>query len=323
MAKTKRAPIRGLAPSGGRNPRYTKPSKRRGGGRKKSKKKILVSSKQVKKWNKASTDSKMDISTFYHHKRDSTQLICAENSSKFLNTTGVTKSNIEERLMALKKMNTNVAIAVPLTTDIVTNTEGQKIDCKIGTFARAVNNFATPVWCDIYCLVPKKDTSLSPTQAFNNGLDSITNGTDAVSNTSVHVYLSWSPDFRALWEIKSHKKVCLAPGESVTLGYSKKFKYEPNVTDHHTPAYQSKYGGHNYGIRVEGTLGHSETTSTNVGTGIAGVDLLIDTTLRVRYDAGLKTVSYEVENTSGAQTGGTVVGYPTNAKNTTFDADVS
>lgn len=310
-----RAQNQGMARNG-RNPRFTK-SKGPSRTKKRKGKKVLVSSKQVKKWNKASTNALGDMGIHHEWLRHAHQTICAANESIFENSTGTTVLVLQSMMDQLPVTNTSGATVTFNDTSFVGATRQQKVLVEVGSNCIFANNFGTPVWVDVYCFEPNKDTGLEPSTTIDSGLAD--NG--AVSNTNFAVYPSWSKEFTSLWNIHKHKRVCLAPGESCNLGYKKKFQYQPAVVDSHSLEYQKRYGGHCYGVRVEGTIGHSETTATNVGTGIAGVDWLENIHVKVTYPAGTKMINYKVTDNATVQTGGTVVGWPSNAANTIYTTD--
>lgn len=314
MARKRNGGRSGMSTSGRRNPRFTKSTKpkRR---TKKKKKLVLVTKTQVKKWNKASVNAKVDLSTYHHYIRTVKQTLCAANSSVFDAEDGMLVSKLEGLIDLIKVVNS----VQPATAkaNIINTTLSQKVRVEMGTNARWINNFGIPVWVDVYCLVPKKDTSITPEVAFTGGLTDV----DAPSATSVFTYPSWSNDFNHLWKMKSHKKTCLAPGESMSLGFKKKFNYDPSIPDVQLETFQKAFGSHVYACRVEGTLGHDAADLTKPASSIAGVDWHIDAHVKVIYDAGgMKLITYDVQNLAEAPAGLVVVGWPTNAENTTFDA---
>lgn len=308
----------GGVPAGGRrNPRFNAPKKSYKKGAYKTRHDKSVSAKQIKKWNKAASNALIDISYYHHYERKAKVVSCVANSSAFDTTTGLNMSSLEGKLSAVPMVDTSVSPPVKADTDLTPTSStnfSQQFDIKYGTHAQWSNNYAVPVWIDAYCLVPKEDTIHSPVTAFANGLVDQGN----VSATSVHVFPSHSATFNQFWKINDHKRVCLAPGESVHLGYKKGFKFDPSHIDFDSSDYQAKYGSHTYATRIQGCFGHSLTTPANTGSSIASVDLVVDEHLKLKYEGGIKMTNYTMVDVALAQTGGTVIGWPGNAANTVY-----
>lgn len=298
----------------GRNPRFTSTKgKRKQSGRRKKKKLVLVTSKQVKKWNKGAKDAQIDLATSHQHERVQLSTNSVANSSKFANHTGFNITRLEQMIDDLVYINTSTSTA----TEEISNTlsiKQQFINCRVGSTATWYNNFGVPLWVDVYCYVPKVDTNLLPDIFFANGLVDVN-----ASATSVFVYPSWSKELTKAWGIHSHKRVCLGPGESVHLGYKYHMpNYDPTFSDSHAFDYQKKSGAHTYAVRVEGCIGHDDTTEL-VGTSIAKIDWKIDFHVKTVYPGGFKGTRYKTVEPANSQSNGTVIGWPTNASNTKFN----
>lgn len=305
--------------AGSRNPRFTK--KVTGAGRRRSKKKkskrVAVTNKQVKKWNKAVKDSKSDLACFNNRYITTGNNNCAANVSSFVINYTVDMTTIQQMMASVPYYDEAGARTTRNPTD---QTYAQTLRCTLTTNGTWYNNYAVPCWLSIYVAVPKEDNALSPMTAFTNGLTA--EGT--ISATGTLTYPSHSKEYTKMYEHKTCKSVCLQPGESISASYEKKFNFDPSLFDSHTEAQQSRYGTHFYLSRIQGVTGHAVASVTpgplNVGTSIARVDFKAVTNLKIIYDSGGgKTTDVNFSETGLlAQTGGTVVGWPTNAENTTY-----
>lgn len=297
----------------GRNPRFTKPTKRASRGKKK-KKFVIVTKKQVKKWNKASLNAKIDLSKHREYHRFVGQITCSHKQSVFAQAYGLSVLGLEAFLDTLVFADTSVDPVGIKTSNIVSSTTAQKIQVEVGTFTRWANNFAVPIWLDVYLFVPKGDTDDTPTSLFVDGLVPI----GSVTVNSVFVHPSWSENLKSIYEMANHKKVCLAPGESVSLSFKKKFRYDPTDNNIVPENYRRKYGSHFYNARIEGVVGHGHDVNADICSSAASIDFHTDVKVKVIYDGGgMKFNRIKVEDNSATnQAGGTVVGWSGNAANT-------
>lgn len=301
-----------------RNPRFTKKIGKRNGGRKRGKKLVIVSKRQVKKWNTAAKNAKIDIGTTHDYFREHLQTSCIANGSRFQISANYTVTQLVDFVASnstwVKDTTTNPAtISGPVNPQpSAAAQQQQKYQLEIQSKGCWFNNNAQPFWVDVYCWTPKGATALQPEVAFQAGL------TDKGSTdfTSPFVYPSHSDVLMKSWKIQSHKRVCLAPGESVTLYFRKKVKYDPSFVDSQTDIYQEALGSHAYCVRLEGCVGHSLTTPANVGTAIAKVDFIKDQHVIFKYSADMQSTRYIFTTPDSAQTGGTVIGWPSDADNT-------
>lgn len=299
-----------------RNPRYTKGvntfKKKRGH---KKKKLVLVSKKQVKKWNKAAVDANTDLSK-YEHRYLSTHIVtCAANKMKFDVCYNFDATVLEAMLNAVPYANKDGLMTNRNPTSL---TYDQVLKLKMFSTGTWYNNYAVPVWVNVYIMTPEEDTSTTPLLAYADGMTSI-NQSD---QDNVLCYPSQSPILRTLWKNASTKQVCLQPGESVSLSLKRSISYDPATQDASNLSFRKAIGAHQYLVRVQGALGHGVSVATNVGTSIAGVDFKCSTSLKMKYDSGagkVENISYTT-SALGAQTGGTVIGWATNAENTAYNA---
>lgn len=157
----------------------------------------------------------------------------------------------------------------------------------------ACNNYAIPCKIRVYLVIPKKDTSLPPELAITNGFLDI----GGISNTDPLSYPTDSILFKDLWKIEKSVSKVLQPGECIKMTHSSKnFEYDPSFVDAHGLIFQAKLGAHVYLVKLEGVVGHDTVITTEHATSQSGIDVRIDQTIKVTYDAGIDLV-YHVNAT--------------------------
>lgn len=203
-------------------------------------------------------------------------------------------SLIETPLAGLKYY--NPATPGTLTTaDGATGTFSHKfLFDSIYSHVRCVNNYQTPVYCTLYLLTPKGDTSVAPQEAFTSGLADI----GSPSATSPLVHPTDSPVFNELWKIHKSVSKRLGPGQEMTLSHSiKKLVYDTAYNDAHTSTFKKIEGAHVYLIRVEGSLGH-DLSSNQQGRLPCGVDYEMNRKYVIKYNAGIDLTTLVVNDAS-------------------------
>lgn len=202
------------------------------------------------------------------------------------------------------------------------NKAQQSIAMKVTSNIQLANNYAIPVWVDVYAIAAKGDHDENPDTAVRDGWYDIglpTTVSHLGSNSTI-IYPSGSKNFKSFWDIKSHKKVCLQPGESTFLGYKKRFKYNPAVQQEApTTTWHERFASHGFLVRMEGTLGHDDAVPAKVLEANGGVDTKFTTRLSMRYDGGGKfnQITYATDKDVTGE-GATVVGWGSNAENAKF-----
>lgn len=322
MPKAKSKSVRTVGGGRGqRKPRFTKPTSKKPRS-KKTKKLVLVTGKQVKKWNKAATTAALDMGILQYHDREVFQHTCAVKLASHTSIDGMTLTNVRAPLGQLTYFRTQSGSTTPVT-DLVDMralaNRSVAIRYTIASHCTFANNFAAPFWIDVYCLVPKGNQNVSPEDMITKGLADVNVFGDVTNHpvlTSVQAYPSMSPAFRDTWEIQSHKRVCLAPGEAVHLGFKKKniLADESNV-EHENFTYMQQYGCHTYMTRLEGVVCHDSVNKTNVATSNASVDCIVDYSWKIRYGAGAKMTTNFLINGTASINNSAVVGWPSNSTN--------
>lgn len=173
---------------------------------------------------------------------------------------------------------------------------------KIYTSIICRNNYQSPAKVRVYMCKVKDDTNIDPVTAFTNGLADIGSPT----STSPLVFITDSPQFNDLWKIHSSEMATLQPGEEMKMTYSvPAFQYDPSLVDSHNQAYQTRYHGCVFVVRVEGVIGH-DTSVDQQGSLQAGVDIQMDRTFTVKYSAGADIEYLVVQDESDTFTNGGV-----------------
>jgi len=220
----------------------------------------------------------------------------AVNECELVGTSGSSITKLETVISNLRYFNP----ATPgtyTTVDFTSGSQSKSIRVKLYSKINLRNNYVVPAKVDIYCVIPKVDTSISAVTAISNGFADI-GGVDIDSSL---MYPTDSPQFNQVWKIVKHTHFTLKAGGERTMNFSKPyFDYDPSLYDTHTELYQKNYGGHQYVIRVTGVLAHDSAVSTEEGFSKAGVDYTVVTTYTCRYAAGAD-IKYIIVN-DGADT---------------------
>ncbi len=174
------------------------------------------------------------------------------------------------------------------------------------------NNNAVPFWLDTYVMTPKGSTNDTATVLYISGAGK-SGAWDVSSNFA---YPSMSTDLTTVWKFAKHKRLILQPGQICSLSYKKRFKFSPSTFATNSDTWQDRYASHTYVSRIEGLLGHDNTTSTDLGTSKASADWKIDYKVRVTYGAGTKFEDMSFNTSEQGTQVATVIGWPTNAENT-------
>lgn len=172
------------------------------------------------------------------------------------------------------------------------------------------NNYQVPCKVRLYAMVPKIDTSITPTASYSNWL---TDNLLAGNTTDPCVYLTDSQETMANWRIVKSKIVTLAPGREsvITYGVPKMVAYDSSIADSHALTYQPKFGGCVFVAFVEGVVGH-DTAGAEQGLLASGIDYTLERTFVCKYPAGIDCRFLYSSNTLDASfTNGGVVSQQT------------
>jgi hypothetical protein len=160
-----------------------------------------------------------------------------------------------------------------------------------------VNNFDIPSIFDVYLLRVKLQTSSNPETILTAG-DSDKGVADA--DTNLLTYPSDFKHFNRVFAIEKHQRVILRAGDQFDMVATRKnHKYDPTAHDRTGNTYDK--GDMWFFIRHHGAVSHDQTTTSNVGTGDGGADIIIKRKFMIKYQGDVAYETIETNNTLGAQ----------------------
>lgn len=237
--------------------------------------------KQVKNLQKS---VRADVATHTRRYVDSTSVAAASNLQGYGEQVLLDNALIEGAMSLFRYFNPSDP-GNPIPANAATGTYQR--DILVKRFASKVHVRAAgtlPADVDIYIVVPKEDTSITPITSFTNGM---TDQMITPTPTFPDMYLTDSVQFNSLWKIVQHKKKVLSPGDTLTAThYAPSFRYNPSIVDSHAMAYQSKYKAAIAVIFVNGVIAHSSTNQAQVGLIQTLVDVDFRRTIEIEYDSG-------------------------------------
>lgn len=245
------------------------------------------------------------MGTYIYKTRASNEVSCAQNSYSTSVFDGSKVSFIENAIDNLPTFDPSN----PGTYTFVNfNTGLQQRQIEIAsTFTSCTikNNYRVPVRFRIYLCIPREDTSITPSEAMENGLTDVGSGLDT---TTPMLSPFDSPQFNDLWKVVKTRKGILQPGRGAAVSHViGSFMFDPSFVDSHGLVYQGRYGAHAYLVRVEGLLGHDTVTLTQHGNLEGGVDVQRLTKYVIKYEAGADIKYIEVVDGNDAMTADGVV----------------
>lgn len=195
-------------------------------------------------------------------------------------------------------------------------------DYSTGTYAKDVTvknihsklNFGltnnTPAYVRIYLCKAKRDTANSPIDDYTNGIaDQVIS---AGSTTSALLYLTDIERVRENWDIDCVFDQLVVNGQQWSVSHNTgEFKYDPAVVDSESQKYQKRHKAFAWVVRVEGTIGHDNTTPfARTIANVEGVDCTHTIKADFVYDAGVQLNDiYITENRASSGTS-IIVGVP-------------
>lgn len=158
------------------------------------------------------------------------------------------------------------------------------------------NNNKVDAVVDIYALRCKENTNLSPVAAMQaNDQDYSVVGGTLDSTDNILTYPSDFEYFRRHWQIVSHSKTHLRPGDEHTAYFSQKYmKYNPQMLDIDDDQYQT--GNTVWFIRTMGSVGYNSTTEEEVTTCDGTVHYVKVRKMLIKYDSDAPFHKIETEN---------------------------
>lgn len=215
-------------------------------------------------------------------------------------------TNIIEQALAQARYFDPTNPGTLITGSLATPTYQQSIDVSVFTKCLITNNYQVPVMVTYGIVTPKGDVTLSPNSALGAGL------TDQGNPDSSSTLISYrdSKLFTDLWKVKSklYSKV-LMPGKSINLTHAQsRFMYDPSYTDSETETFVEKNKNAVFIYRIQGTLSHDSSVSTEQGMSPAGIDVYVHSVYTIKYNSGGASINTIVlaENASQSFTNAAV-----------------
>lgn len=260
--------------------------------------------KQVKELKRI---AEADRGTLVYRVRDATDVIAAVNQQSYSSHAVGSTTQFEAVLAQLKYYDPTTPGTL-LTADGASGTYSKEfLFDTLYAKACARNNYQVPARVTMYILKLKTDTSITPSNAYSDGLVDVGNPTAS----SPLVFVSDSQQFNDLYSIFKTKSRILQPGQEMCISHGEKaIMYDPSFVDAHSHTTQKRYKAFYIFIRVEGVIGH-DTTADEQGMLGAGIDYYVDKKFVVKYQAGadIHTI-YIDDNASGFTNSGVVSAKP-------------
>lgn len=237
--------------------------------------------------------------------RNTGRLTCLANQMSLTHIEGVTTSDLENVISALKHFDPDNPSTL------------RTVDYRAGSFQKKIyfksaygrlnlkNNFKSRMKATIYVIIPKVDGNDNGPTAFTNGLADV----GSPSNVSPLVHVTDSPIFNERWKIIGRKTKYIAPGGVMSMSYCRKnFCYDPSWADDHNLTYLKASKTTAFMVRLEGELAHDNAVSTEQGQSPAYLDYQLDRKYIVDYDAGADIKNIKVTDNSSSFTNNAEIG---------------
>lgn len=167
------------------------------------------------------------------------------------------------------------------------------------------NNYQSDADVTVYLCTPKSDSSISPSQAWTDGIT--TDAGNVTANTEINQYPTDYDVFRDLWTAKRAAHKILSPGQSFDVSHSiSNVDYDPALYDEHSAQYQKRFKTAMWMVVLRGTLSHDTAVDDQLGLAQAGIDTYVQNTWNVQYDAGVNLSYVYLDTTLDTPTNGFV-----------------
>jgi len=217
----------------------------------------------------------------------------AVNQCFYNSKQGNDKSVIEDAITTLKFFDPS-SPATLQTVDYNTGSFQKSILVKSSSQINLKNNYKVPCRLKLYMCSVRSDTNNNPAQALIAGFNDIggLSATNPLSRTRDSKILL------DLWNVKKIKDIILQPAQECSAShYGKSFSYDTSLVDTHNQEFVKIFDSYQWLVRVEGCNAH-DTVEDEQGRGKAGVDVIIDRTHIVKYDAGVDLFEIQTNNTA-------------------------
>lgn len=258
--------------------------------KKKKTKKSSKGKKSLGERVKALEQQKPHTATYDYRISAQSQAACTVSKCAYRSMFVADSAAIEASLDTLKYLNDAGAVVNVNVQNLDVRNEVRIVD--LYSKIRLRNNFEISARVDVYGLVCKEATSLSPFNCIDN--DDVNVGiTDAPTN--LLIYPSDFALFRQKYRIAAHEKFNLRSGDTAEVVYANPHRdYDAELRDV-TQIYQK--GDFVWFIRVQGGISHDASVATSIGTGDATIDINTFTKWKVKYPS--QANFYFIETTDG------------------------
>lgn len=263
-------------------------------------KKVTGLTKQVRELKRL---AKADMGTHIHRIRMVDTIKASENNQQYSHLFANNVAILQDVLSRLKYYDPSNPTAL-LTADGDSGSfQKEFYFSKVHSKIVVRNNYQVPCEVRVYSLTIKDDTSVNPTQVYEDGLVDM----GSPSPTSPLLFLTDSKVFRDTYHILKSKVVHLDAGKECTMSWTAKpFSFDPATFDVHNRQYQTAYKAMAWMVFVRGTVAH-DALGSDTGTSSAGVDMLVDVVLEVQYPAGADITQISVDNQSDVFSNGALI----------------
>lgn len=252
-----------------------------------------------------SKEQHQDLSTLTYRNIRSSTAVAGRGECYWENTNFSSREQLETSLTQVTIVNPSTP-ATPETVDFTTGTYARSLTCE-GAYHKATFTcrFEQPVEVWAYVLSPKVDTDVAPKTDFLAGLNELPSqkvvGATAFTATTIPtiMYPSDSQKLMEMWKIVKSSKFVLQPGDSVQMTHATKgftFDFEGEASK-----YQPSLDSSVLFYRVAGIHGYGSTSGFNRAK--ARVDVVVETTHKWRYIAGLSINDVQTSNQLTATVG--------------------
>ncbi len=243
------------------------------------------------------------MGTYIYKERDSGTIKCSVNGIDYQGIDASNITKLEEVIDNLPVFNPSSPATFTFM-DFTAGTQQKEVEFASSFYQLTLkNNYDAPVRVSIYKCRPKGETSITAKNAVIAGLVDL--GSSLTEKTPMLSPLD-SIQFKDLYMTQVFKRKLLAGQTLSVKDFVGSFQYDPSFTDSHALAYQPRYGGLTYLVRVEGELAH-DSVAAEYGNLGGGVDYTNFRKHIVKYDAGADIKFIEVVDGNDSFTNGGVV----------------
>lgn len=156
------------------------------------------------------------------------------------------------------------------------------------------NNYLTDAHLTVYHCIPRSDTAINATSAWQNGIDDSAGG-GVASTVQLDQFPTDYKTAKDLWTFKRLYSGCIKGGMTKSFNVQAgSFNYDPSTADVQTDAYQKKFKSSSLMFVLRGGMAHDSITGT-VNCGPASLDYTLKYVWNVEWNAGIN-LKYNYNN---------------------------